>query len=793
MDTILADEIKELRPALYSFLMQLLEQNRSMLLRTEVSGLFEKYTATPEGRSLKGSQIERLFMHSEEALAADSRILLSVRFGVADRLWTVFHTDPVFYEEITVQDFLQAKERLIADIDENAWVPELDLKPFEHGLPIMNDPASIGHGVEFLNSHLAEGLSGESGKRQLLNFLKLHKYRGVPLLLNPQIQTLEELKQALHAAIDFLDSLPGNTEWSSFSVDLPHRGFEPGWGRTAAQTAEMMNLLLEVLENPVPRQLEELLARIPMISKLAILSPHGYFGQSGVLGLPDTGGQIVYILDQVRALERQMRQDLYNQGLDISPVIVVVTRLIPDAGETSCNIRKEPIAGTESAFILRVPFRNNSGEIVRPWISRFKVWPYLERFARDVEQELLGEIQGNPDLVIGNYSDGNLVATLLANSLGVTQCNIAHALEKTKYLYSALHWKDHEKEHHFSCQFPADLIAMNSADFIITSTYQEIAGTDDSIGQYESYTSFTMPDLFRTLHGVDIFDPKFNIISPGADAEVYFSFTQQDRRLTALHDTIESVIYGDNAPNARGCLQDHDKPLIFSMARLDSVKNIAGLLRWYAESPELQKEANLFLVAGKVDPKTSSDADEQAQAELMHQLIDEHKLEGCVRWVSSSSDKVFNSELYRTIADRRGIFVQPALFEAFGLTVIEAMVSGLPTFATCYGGPREIIQDGISGFHINPEHGDDIAAKMTSFFATCRKNPEHWSRISEGGRARVAEAYTWNLYARRLLTLSRIYGFWKHINHIERQETRRYLEMFYALIYRNRAKQIPTV
>ncbi len=30
--------------------------------------------------------------------------------------------------------------------------------------------------------------------------------------------------------------------------------------------------------------------------------------------------------------------------------------------------------------------------------------------------------------------------------------------------------------YHFSCQFLADLISMNHADFILTSTYQEIAG-----------------------------------------------------------------------------------------------------------------------------------------------------------------------------------------------------------------------------------------------------------------------------------------------------------------------------
>jgi sucrose synthase len=71
---------------------------------------------------------------------------------------------------------------------------------------------------------------------------------------------------------------------------------------------------------------------------------------------------------------------------------------------------------------------------------------------------------------VGNYSDGNLVATLLSQSLRVTQCNIAHALEKTKYLYSALYWKENEAQYHFGCQFTADLIAMNAADFIITST-----------------------------------------------------------------------------------------------------------------------------------------------------------------------------------------------------------------------------------------------------------------------------------------------------------------------------------
>ena len=56
-------------------------------------------------------------------------------------------------------------------------------------------------------------------------------------------------------------------------------------------------------------RLERFLARIPMLFSMCILSPHGWFGQDGVLGRPDTGGQVVYILDQVRALEQEMVQD----------------------------------------------------------------------------------------------------------------------------------------------------------------------------------------------------------------------------------------------------------------------------------------------------------------------------------------------------------------------------------------------------------------------------------------------------------------------------------------------------
>ena len=65
----------------------------------------------------------------------------------------------------------------------------------------------------------------------------------------------------------------------------------------------------------------------------------------------------------------------------------------------------------------------------------------------------------------------------------------------------------------------------------------------DTVGQYESHTAFTLPGLYRVVHGIDVFDPKFNIVSPGADESIYFPYTEEKRRLTSFHLEIEELLY----------------------------------------------------------------------------------------------------------------------------------------------------------------------------------------------------------------------------------------------------------
>jgi len=174
----------------------------------------------------------------------------------------------------------------------------------------------------------------------------------------------------------------------------------------------------------------------------------------------------------------------------------------------------------------------------------------------------------------------------------------------------------------------------------------------------------------------------------------------------------------------------------------------------------------------------------------MHELFNTYGLDQQVRWLGLRLDKRLSGELYRCVADHRGVFVQPAYFEAFGLTVIEAMASGLPTFATCYGGPLEIIENGVSGFHIDPNYGDTSSEILLNFFEKCAVDENYWQQIAESGLQRVQDKYTWRLYAKRLLSLTCMYGFWKYATNLERQETSRYLEMLYHLQFRRLAAEM---
>lgn len=774
------------------------EGTHRYLLRNDILNAFSTFCEDQEKSSDYGktSALGRLIYYTQELILEDESLYLIIRPQIAKqesyRLWNDLSVEP-----LSVQELLDVRDRYVNHYHpEEGDVFEIDFQPFYDYSPIIKDSKNIGRGVDFLNRYMSGKLFQDPNQwlSAVYNFLSLHSYNGITLLINGRIQNQRQLSTQVKRALAFVNDLPEDKPYEDIRFDLQDMGFEPGWGNRARRIKESLEILDELIDSPDNKGLEALLSRIPMIFKIVLVSVHGWFGQEGVLGRPDTGGQVVYVLDQARSLEKQLEEDIELAGLTslgVKPKVIILSRLIPNNDGTRCNERLEKVHGTENAWILRVPFRENNPEVTQSWISRFEIWPYLETYAIDAETEICAELEGKPDLIIGNYSDGNLVAFLLARRLNVTQFNVAHALEKSKYLFSNLYWQDLEDNYHFSIQFTADLIAMNAAQCIISSTYQEIVGRPDSVGQYESYQNFTMPDLYHVVNGIELFSPKFNVVPPGVNEIIYFPYTNREDRIPNRIEQLEDLLfYKEDESQVFGKLDNPKKRPLFSMARLDRIKNLTGLVECFGMSPELQEQCNLVLIAGKLHVSETTDNEEKEEIEKMYRLIEEYNLHGKIRWLGVRLPKSDSGEVYRVIADHEGIFVQPALFEAFGLTILEAMISGLPTFGTQFGGPLEIIQDQVNGFYINPTNPEETAQKLLDFVQKCDQNPELWAEISEKAMQRVYSSYTWKIHTTKLLSLARIYGFWNFTSKENREDMLRYIESLFYLIYKPRAQAL---
>jgi sucrose synthase len=189
------------------------------------------------------------------------------------------------------------------------------MDPFYRDFPKLKEARSIGNGMQFLNRRLASQLvqDMEKGSRSLLDFLRMHQARGLQLLVN---QRIKEVAPCAGPCSGLMSIWRANARgrWDDVGNLCGTWALSRGGAGGPGRCRKPSGLLLDILEAPEPGNLEKFLAKIPMIFSLVILSPHGYFGQANVLGMPDTGGQVIYILDQVQALEKEMRRAWMSRG-----------------------------------------------------------------------------------------------------------------------------------------------------------------------------------------------------------------------------------------------------------------------------------------------------------------------------------------------------------------------------------------------------------------------------------------------------------------------------------------------
>ncbi|ARV58742.1 sucrose synthase [Nostocales cyanobacterium HT-58-2] len=793
VQTVLTSEEKT---ALRELVDALSALDKRYFLRNEIIQAFADYCVSSQKPAyfFYSSSLAKLIDYTHEIILEEEATWFVVRPRMGSQEVWRLEANLSNFERMTPQALLDVIDCLV-----NRYQPhilEVDFSPFYHGSPRISDPRNIGQGLGFLNRYLCTQVrtDPEYWIEVLLDVLHQRSYDGIPLLINDRINSSRRLAKQVKHALHFLNERPPNEPYEKFRFDLQELGFEPGWGNTASRVRDTLELVDRLIDSPEPAILEAFFSRVPSVFRVVLVSIHGWISQEGALGRRETAGQVIYVLEQARHLENKLQEEIKLAGLDvlgIQPQVIILTRLIPNCEGTLCNLRLEKVEQTENAWILRVPFAEFNPSVTQNWISKYEIWPYLETFALDAERELLTQFRGyHPDLIIGNYSDGILVAFLLARRLKVTQCNIAHSLEKPKHLFSNLYWQELEDKYNFSVQYTADLIGMNAADFIITSTYQEIVGTPDTLGQYESYKCFTMPQLYHVVDGIDLFSPKFNMVPPGVNDSIFFPYTQTLDRDITVSKRVQDLLFTQEDSQILGHLDNQSKRPIFAVGAMTSIDNLAGLAECFGKSQELQERCNLIIVTDKLHPHEATNSEEAAEIERLHNIINEYNLDGHIRWIGIHLPIADLGEAYRIIGDFAGIFVHFASFEAFGRTIIEAMSSGLPTFATQFGGSLEIIEDGDDGFHLNPTDLEGTAKTILNFINQCDGYLEHWYKMSEWAIQRIHNKYNWQLHTKQLLLLAKIYSFWNFVNQESGEARCRYLETLFHLLYKPRAEKI---
>ncbi|MFH1741259.1 MAG: HAD-IIB family hydrolase, partial [bacterium] len=136
-------------------------------------------------------------------------------------------------------------------------------------------------------------------------------------------------------------------------------------------------------------------------------------------------------------------------------------------------------------------------------------------------------------------------------------------------------------------------------------------------------------------------------------------------------------------------------------------------------------------------------------------LIDKYDLYGSVAYPKQHQPEDI-PVFYRIAAKTGGVFVNPALTEPFGLTLLEAGASRLPVVATRDGGPIDIIQNCENGRLIDPLNAKEMGEAIYQII----DDRILWNKLSMNGARGVKKHYSWTSHVKKYL---------KHARHYVRQ------------------------
>lgn len=532
---------------------------------------------------------------------------------------------------------------------------------------------------------------------------------------------------------------------------------------------------------------EQLVVSGDRVPKLycVLISMHGLVrGEHMELGKdPDTGGQVKYVVELAKALSRHPavhRVDL-------------LTRLVRDPKvDPSYGVLEEPLTEAEGqlggAYIARIPCGP-----VNTYLRKEQLWPYIREFADNALTYVVttmarlaaaGEACELYD-IHGHYADAGEAAALMSYTLGVDMVLTGHSLGRNKLDHllksGTMSRAEIEASYAIGRRIEGEERALDAALLVFTSTQQEVK---DQWGLYDGYNA-DLERVVRTRGRRGRHFPIMRVIPPGLDFSnlkisappdpwdtantadmAGGSPTSGSPKGTASPKTPASALTPNSATAAAALdifaprvqhedppiwrsifkfLRNPRKPVILAMSRPDAKKNITTLVKAYGSNKALREVANLVLIMGNREIIDSMAPGSVKVMDAVLKLIDAYDLYGSVAYPKKHTQDDI-SDIYLLPAATRGVFVNIALQEPFGLTLIEAAAHGVPIVATTNGGPVDIVHTLKNGILVDPTDADAVADALLKLLT----NPTTWEEYASSGVTNI-NAYSWTSHCIKCL------------------------------------------
>lgn len=495
---------------------------------------------------------------------------------------------------------------------------------------------------------------------------------------------------------------------------------------------------------------------------ILLISLHGLIrGENMELGRDsDTGGQVKYVVELARALGSMpgvYRVDLLTRQVsspDVDWSYGEPTEML--SPRNSENFEDE-MGESSGSYIVRIPFGPRD-----KYVPKELLWPHIPEFVDGAlnhviqMSNVLGEQIGGgkpvwPVAIHGHYADAGDSAALLSGALNVPMLFTGHSLGRDKLEQLLKQGRLSRDEINLTFKImrriEAEELSLDASEIVITSTRQEI---DEQWRLYDGFDPILERKLRarikRNVSCYGRFMPRMAVIPPGME---FHHIVPQEGDMDGEPEgnddhppTPDPTIWSE----IMRFFTNPRKPMILALARPDPKKNITTLVKAFGECRPLRELANLTLIMGNRDGIDEMPGTNASVLLSVLKLVDKYDLYGQVAYPKHHKQSDV-PDIYRLAAKTKGVFINPAFIEPFGLTLIEAAAYGLPLVATKNGGPVDILSVLDNGLLLDPHDQQSIADALLKLVA----DKQLWARCRQNGLNNI-HLYSWPEHCRTYLT-----------------------------------------